>query len=137
MKVRDLIGDHKERVYIPGQATAGTVDSWPVFYADQAIQVTGARWVPAAAVTGDNTNNYAIALQNKGTAGAGTTAVTTTKTYATATDSVAHDAEDLTLSSTAANLLVAAGEVLVLVRTVTGTGLAMPDGQFELTYRYR
>jgi hypothetical protein len=88
-------------------------------------------------VTGAATNNFAIAAQNKGAAGAGTTALTTTKTYDNAINSVAHDAEDLTLTSTAADLLVAAGDVVSLVRTINGTGLAQPDGLVEVRFQYR
>lgn len=135
-KLQDIAGTHKESVYIPGQATAGTPDSWPLLYADRAIKVKGIRWIPAAAVTGNDTNNFALAVQNKGTGGAGSTAVTTTKTYATGVDSVAHDAEDLTLHATAANRLVAAGEVLALVRTINASGLAQPDGRVEVLFEY-
>lgn len=136
-KLQEIAGDHKAASYIPGQATAGTVDSWPLFCADRPVTITGVRWIPAAAVTGDNTNNFALAAQNKGTAGAGTTAVTATKTYTTGVNSVAHDAEELTLSATPANLNLAAGEVLVLVRTVAASGLAMPDGRVEVSYKFR
>ena len=136
-KIIDIPGDHRRQAYVPGQATAGTADTWPVFHAEKACTVTGILWVPAAAVTGDTTNTFSLAVQNKGQAGAGTTAVTATKTYATATDSVAHDAEALTLSSTAANLELAAGDVLVLVRAIVGTGLAQPDGLVEVAFKYR
>lgn len=136
-RIDEISGDHKASAYIPGQATAGTADTWPVFLADRPVTITGVSWVPAAAVTGAATNNFAIAAQNRGTAGAGTTAVTATKTYASGTDSVAHDAEALTLSTTAADLNLAAGEVLSLVRTVNGTGIAQPDGLVVVSYRHR
>lgn len=130
-------GDKRRTAYLPGQATAGNADEWPVFVADKALTITGVKWVPAAAVTGDNTNYFSIAAQNKGAAGAGTTAVTATKAYTTGVNSVAFDAEDLTLSSTAADLNMAAGDVLTLKRTVTASGLAQPDGLVEVTYKYR
>lgn len=134
--LRTIPGDHVRSVYIPGQATAGTPDVWPLLKADVPIKITGVSWVPAAAVTGDNSNNFALAAQNKGQAGAGTTAVTTTKTYATGTDSVAHDAEELTLTATEANRKLVAGDVLALVRTVNGTGLAGPDGLCEVRFQF-
>jgi hypothetical protein len=130
-------GEKRRTAYIPGQSTANAADEWPVLYCDKALTVTGVRWIPAAAVTGDNTNYFSLAAQNKGTAGAGTTAVTATKAYTTGTNSVAFDAEDLTLSSTAADLNMAAGEVLTLKRTVAASGLAQPDGLVEVTYKYR
>lgn len=135
-KLAELQGDHRVAAYIPGQATAATADSWPLLKADATIVITGVTWTPAAVVTGAATNNFALAVQNKGQAGVGTTAVTATKTYASGTDSVAHDAEELTLSTTAANLKLVAGDVLVLVRTVNGTGIAMPDGLCEVHFQY-
>lgn len=137
MKHQDLAGDLKVSAYIPGQATAGNADSWPLLVADRPIEITGVRWTPAAAVTGAVTNNFALAAQNKGTAGAGTTAVTATKTYDNGVNGVAHDGEDLTLTATEADRRLATGEALVLVRTVNGTGLAQPDGLVEVKYRYR
>ncbi len=135
-QLNQIAGDHSRQAYVPGQATAGTADTWPVFKAAAPVKITGVSWVPAAAVTGAATNNFALAVQNKGQAGAGTTAVTATKTYALATDGVAHDAEELTLSTTDADLKMVAGDVLVLVRTVNGTGLAMPDGLCEVRFQY-
>lgn len=136
--LQDIPGNHTVRAYIPGQATAGTVDSWPVFTPQQKITVTGVRWVPAATVTGAATNNFALALQNRGSVdGTGTTAITTTKTYDNAINGVAHKAETLTLSATASNLNVDAGATIALIRTVNGTGLAMPDGSVEVDYIYR
>lgn len=136
-KIIDIPGDHRRQAYIPGQSTAGNADIWPVFVAEKACTITGAKWVPAAAVAGAATNNFAIALQNRGQAGTGTTALTTTKTYDNGVNSVAHDAEALTLTSTAADLELAAGDVVALVRTVNGTGLAQPDGLVEVAFRYR
>jgi len=137
MKLQDLQGDHVAAAYVPGQATAGTADSWPVFVAPRACTITGIQWVPAAAVAGAATNNFALAAQNAGQAGAGTTALTTTKTYASGTDSVANDAEDLTLTATTADLDLASGDVVKLVRTVNGTGLAMPDGLVRVLFKFR
>lgn len=135
--LEDVPGTHTRVAYIPGQSTAGTADGWPIMVAPDAIVVTAVRWTPAAAVTGANTNYFSLAAQNRGTAGTGTTALTSTKDYTSGTDSVAYDSESLTLSGTAANLNVAAGEVLALIRTVTGTGLAMPDGLVEIDFQYR
>lgn len=129
-------GTHTCRVYIPGQATAATTDIWPVFAPQDNIKVTGIRWTPAAAVTGDNTNYYSAAFQNRGTAGNGTTAITTTKAYTSGVNSVAHDTEAFTLHATAANREVDAGEVIALVRTVAASGLAMPDGLVEVDFQY-
>lgn len=133
----DVPGDHKFTAFIPAQATAGTAQRVPVWEAPYACTVTAARWIPQAAVSGANTNNFALGLINRGQAGAGTTAVTTVKTYASGTDSVASVPESLTLSSTAADLNLAAGDQLDFARTVNGTGLASPHGVLVLTVRVR
>ena len=39
--------------YVPSQATAGTDDNWPVWQAPAGCTVTGAVFVPSAAVTAD------------------------------------------------------------------------------------
>lgn len=137
MQIANIPGNHVARIYCPGQATAGTADSWPVFVAPGNIKVTGVNWTPAAAVTGDNTNYFSLAVQNKGSDGSGTTAITQTKAYTTGTNSVAHDTEALSLSATEANRNVASGEVVSLVRTVAASGLAMPDGVLEVSFQYR
>lgn len=135
--IKDVPGNHVIRTYVPGQATAGTADTWPLLHANDKLTVTGVRWVPAAAVTGAATNNFALAVQNRGGSGSSTTAVTTTKTYDNAINSVAHDAEAFTLTSTTADLNLAVGDVLALIRTVNGTGLAMPDGLVEVDVQFR
>lgn len=137
MKVNEQPGDHIDSSYVLGQATAGTVDSWPVFRAPGKVKVTGVRWIPSAAVAGAVTNNFALTARNKGTDNTKNVAVTTAKTYDNGVNSVANAPESLTLSATAADLEMAAGEVLILDRTVNGTGLAMPDGQVEVSYQYR
>ena len=135
--VQDLPGAHIATAYIPGQAVLDTVDGWPVFVAPDDCTVTAIDWTPAAAVTGDDTDYSEIQMINKTGAGIGTTEVTDIKQYATGTDSVAYDSESLTLSATAANLNMAAGDVLAMVRTHGGNGLAQPDGLVRVTYKYR
>lgn len=130
-------GDFVSTAYIPGQATIGTADEWVIFKANEKVTITGVSWTPAAAVTGGNTHTFSIAVQNKGTAGVGTTAVTTTKAYTSGINSVAFDIEELTLSSTAADLNVSAGETLTLKRTITGNGLAQPHGLVEVRFQFR
>lgn len=137
MKVKDLQSTHVGECYVLGQATAGTVDNWPVFRAPFPCTVEAVYWIPSAAVTGAATNNFALQAINRGAAGAGSTGVTTAKTYASGTNSAANVAEALALSATAADLNLAAGDVLDFVRTVNGTGLASPDGRVEVHYRAR
>jgi hypothetical protein len=118
---------------VPAQATAGSTNSWTLWRAPANVVVVGARWIPDTAVTGAATNNFALALTN---VTASSAAVTTAKTYASGTNSVANTAESLTLS-TATGVNVSTGDVIALTRTVNGTGLASPSGAVEITFRIR
>lgn len=138
-QIKEIQGNHSLRVFVGGMATAGTDKKFALGKVPKCT-ITGVTWIPQAAVTGDDTNNFAVAVQNAGQVdGTATTAVTATKTYVAtpATNSVAFLPEALTLSSTAANLDCADGDVLKLVRTHSGTGLAMPEGIIEITYKLR
>lgn len=89
--------------------------------------VTGARVVTAAAITGANTESRTIQLFNRGQAGSGTTLVAS-KAFVSGVNATADDDTALTLSATAADLVVAAGDVLEFVSLHVGsTGLAGPE----------
>lgn len=131
---KELRGDRTFVLAVPGQGTAGTVDEFSGVVAPFNLKITDVKWIPAAAVTANGTNYFTLTLRNR-TTGAGT-ALPAQRSYA-ATNSVAFVAEAMTLSSTAADLNVAAGDVLTVEKLVTGTGLAMPDGVVQVTYRAR
>lgn len=124
-------GDQFAQATIPAEGTAGTADEWCVWQAPYNAVITAAQWIPAAAVTGVATNNFALAINDF----TSTTTVSSTKTYANGTNSVANTAEALTVAAAGVN--VAAGDVITLKRTVNGTGLASPAGSVRLTYRWR
>jgi hypothetical protein len=86
--------------------------------------VTRVRLVPEAALVADNANKRTIRLLNKGAAGAGSTVVATYTTDVASGGLTAFDEKDVPLSGTAANLVVAAGDVLAVDETVAGTGVA-------------
>lgn len=133
MKVSELRGDHVWAIPVAGQATAATADEFLGLVAPFDMVITAVKWVPTANITADGTNYFDLALRNRGSDAAGT-ADAATRSYA-ATDSTAFVSEDMTLSSTAADLEVAAGDVLTIERTVAGTGLAMPDGVVQIHAR--
>lgn len=135
IEFRHLRGTLQRTTYVPGQATAGTVDSFPVFVAPQKCLITAAGFVPAAAITGAATNNFALQFINRGAANAGTTGVTSAKTYDNGVNAAKNVLDALTLSTTTSDLRLAAGDVLDLVRTINGTGLAMPDGLVVISYQ--
>ena len=91
--------------------------------------VSAVEYIAIAAVTGAaSPASRTLSLINKGQAGAGTTAVATLA-LVSAVNLVAFDAKTITLSSTAADLVVAAGDVLVWNSLhVGGTGLVDPGG---------
>lgn len=135
--LQDVPGVHVMRSRVPAEGTAGSDDTWVLGRLPSNAQVSTVRWIPDAAVTGANTNNFQLQVINKGAAGSGTTTVTAAKTYASGTNSTAYVAESLTLSSTAADLLANAGDILTLVRTHNSSGLASPAGVVEIGYLIR
>lgn len=128
----ELRGTHRQRAYVPSQATAGTVDNWPVWQAPHKCEITAVTFVPSAAITADGTNFSTYTLTRK-TAGASSTTVATRAW--SATNSVASTPEALTLSGTAANLLLAVDDTLEIVKSVGGTGLVIPDGLLVINYK--
>lgn len=135
--VLDVPGTHVEQVHVPGQATAGTVDAWPVFVAPTKCKVTRVAITPKAAVTGHDTNYYSIQAINKGAAGSGTTGVSSVKNYTSGVNGVAFDTEELTLSTTESDVILAEGDVLSLVRTIAASGLAMPQSLVTIEFQPR
>lgn len=89
--------------------------------------VTAASVITAAAITGANTESRTIQLFNRGQAGAGTTLLAS-KAFTLAVNAVADDETALALTATAADLIVASGDVLEFVSLHVGaTGLAGPE----------
>lgn len=134
MQLKDIPGDHTFLIPVAGQATAGTTDEWAGFIAPFRCVVTAVKWTPNAAVTADGTNFFSVVVKNR-VAGAGTTAIAT-RAYS-ATNGVAFTPETVTLSATAADLNVAAGDLVSVAKTVGGSGLAMPDGVVQVTVQAR
>lgn len=97
--------------------------------------VSAASFIPATTLTGANTDSRTIQLFNRGQAGSGTTLVAS-KAFTSGVNAAADDETSLTLSATAADLVVAEGDVLEFVSLhVGGTGLAGPafTGYVEFT----
>jgi hypothetical protein len=114
--------------------TAGTAGDQTLGEAPYAGTVSDVSFTPEAAITGDNTNKRTFTLVNKGQAGSGSTVIATLD-FVTGVNGVAFDEKQFTLSGTAANLVVASGDILAVVEAVAGTGLANPGGlvQVEIT----
>lgn len=112
--------------------TAGNDLISPVGVVEFAGSITNVRIVPNAVITGAATNNRKHTLYNRGGAGAGTTAVAT-RQYVSGTNAPIKVATDLTLSGTAADLVVAAGDVLEFESLHILTGITDPGETVEVT----
>lgn len=111
---------------------AGTDDTFTIGEAPFAGTVTSASFVANATLTGADTDSRTLNVVNKGQAGAGSTVVAS-KAFTNGVNATAFDETALTLSGTAANLVVAAGDILQLHSdSIGGTGLAQPDGQVRV-----
>lgn len=133
MRQKEQPGTLQVTVPYTGTAAAGTDQDLPVFVAPNNIKVTGVSYTPRAAMTGHDVNNAFLKLINKGTDGLGATVVAE-KEYNAGVDMVAFDENTITLSGTAANLNVAAGDVLDLRDEQDGAGLVVPPGILTIQY---
>lgn len=97
--------------------------------------VTGVTYTAPAAVTGAaSPASRTVSLINKGQAGVGT-AVVASLALLGGVNLVAFDEKDLTLSATAADLVVVAGDILAWSSApVGGTGLVDPGGVVQITF---
>ncbi|MEU0940304.1 hypothetical protein [Embleya sp. NPDC005971] len=98
--------------------------------------VTAVEYVPVSAVTGAATNNRTISLVNKGQAGSDSTSVASL-TFANATNAAATTPRAVTLSGTAANLQLTAGDTLLWRSIHNATGIADPGGLVRVTMTRR
>jgi hypothetical protein len=109
------------------QSTAGSDLNTEIYVAPRAATVSAVGYVPLTTVTGANTNTRSISLVNLGQAGAGTTVVATLQ-FNSGVNATAGQVKTVTLSGTAANLILATGDVLQWQSTHVGTGIADPGG---------
>lgn len=131
----EIAGTKTVRLMLPGQATAGTADEWPVFKPKRNAKILAVRFTPKSALTHDGTNFFTMNLRNRGQADAGTTAIAT---HALSAGDVAARAVDtLTMSATATDANVNAGDQLTVEKVNSGTGMALPIGSLEIDYQER
>lgn len=117
---------------VPAVSTAGNDDDTVLFQAPFACTVTSVSYIAEAAITGAATNNRTVSLVNKGQAGAGTTTVASL-TFASGVNAAANDDTAITLSGTAANLVLAAGDTLQWRSIHVLTGITDPGGLVRVT----
>lgn len=89
--------------------------------------ISSVKYIPASTITGANTDTRKVVLVNKGAAGSGTTAIATLQ-FNSGVNATAAIAKTITLSVTAADLAVSAGDILQWQSTHVGSGIADPGG---------
>lgn len=110
---------------VPAQSSANAAQDKVIGESPVAGVVTSVTITPEAAVTAHATNYRTFRVVNKGQAGAGTTVVATFATDTVSTDDLAaFDEKEIPLSGTAANLVVAEGDILAADETVAASGVA-------------
>ena len=117
---------------VPAVSTAGNDDDTVLGQAPFDCTVTSVQYVPEAAITGAATNHRTVSLVNKGQAGSGTTTVASL-TFDNGVNATANDEKTITLSGTAANLVLAAGDTLQWRSIHVLTGIADPGGVVRVT----
>lgn len=117
---------------VPPVSTAGNDDDTVVGQSPFAGKVTLVEYVPEAAITGADTNSRTVSLVNKGQSGTDT--VTAASLALTSgVNATANNEKAITLSGTAANLTVAAGDTLLWRSVHIGTGITDPGGLVRIT----
>lgn len=116
---------------VPPISTAGNDGTHTLGEAKRDGTVTSASLIPDSAITGAATNNRRVRIINKGQAGTGTTIVAELA-FGSGVNAAVTDEKALTLSGTAANLDVVAGDVLAYESTHIGTGIVDPGGVVQV-----
>lgn len=118
-------------MHVAGVAAGSDLET-DVEIAPWAGTVTSVTYVPDTILTGANTDSRTLSVINKGAAGSGTT-VPAVRAFVSGQNIAADDEGAITLSVTAADLVVAAGDVLAWKSLhVGGTGLADPGGLVKI-----
>lgn len=112
--------------------TAGNSLLTIVDAAEEAETVTLVQYIPHATQNGADTNSRTLTLFRRGSDGTGTTVVATLP-LTNGVNLVDNVAKTIPLSGTAANLLLAAGEVMEFSSAAVGTGIADPGGRVIVT----
>lgn len=119
------------RLAAPAVSTAGNSLRTAIGRSPVKGTIVRASYFASTTLTGAATNNRTLSVLNGGAAGTGTTSAAS-KNFASGTNATAQSDTVITLSGTAANLEVAAGDVLQFDSLAVGTGIADPGGLVEV-----
>jgi hypothetical protein len=124
-----------ERTYrcpVQPVTTVGNTLRMPVFRAKEAETVTSVVYIPTSTQNGADTNSRTLNVYNRNaTDGTGTTLIATLALVA-GVNLVDNVAKTITLSGTAANLNLTAGQVVEWESLAVSTGIADPGGLVEI-----
>jgi len=121
---------------VPAVDTAGDTEDTVLGQAPFDCTVTSVEYIPEGAITGAATNNRTISLVNKGQGGSGTISVASLS-FGSGTTAAAYNERALTLSGTAANLNLSAGDTLQFRSVAVGTGITDPGGLVRVAVERR
>jgi hypothetical protein len=122
---------------VPAVSTAGNDDDTVIAQAPFDCTVTAVEYVPEAGITGAATNNRTFSLVNKGQAGSDSTTVASLAFDSGSVTATANNEKAITLSGTAANLNLTAGDTLLWRSVHVGTGITDPGGLVKVTISRR
>lgn len=124
---------HHKLVASPDEvATAGNTETTILGEAPWAGVVTDVTYTPEANITGAATNHRRFRIVNRGQAGAGSTVIAELA-MDSGVNATAGDERAIALSGTAANLVVAAGDILAWESAAINTGITDPGGLVQVT----
>lgn len=110
---------------------ADTTAERQFWVADRICRVTAVSYTPNAAVTANGTNFFSILVAKRLAASPTTTVNVSTRSLA-ATNMVQYDEDLATVTSTAADALLAVGDVLSVAITKAASGLVCPAGLLQV-----
>lgn len=113
--------------------SATNVSTSVAFRAPFAGTITGITYSPLASVTGQNTNTRTLRFQNHRLDGSGTTVIASLPVVS-GVNLTAFDERTVPLSATAADLVVAASDVIEMQSLSVGSGIAGPGGTAYVTF---
>lgn len=105
----------------------------PVCRAPFAGTITGVTYTALTTMTGAATNNRTLSLINKGAGGSGTTVAASLAMSVNTVVCTAYDEKAIPLSGTAADLVVAEGDILAFSSVHIGSGIADTSGLVTVT----
>lgn len=137
MQFKEISGNLGLRIAVPYIAAASGAAGGGNLVCPGNLQIVSATWTANATLTGQATNFITISFFNR-TNGSGTVQWGTAIAYSSgAVVATKATPVTITMSSTASDLQPAAGDVLAVEITTTGTGLTCPGGVVELNATFR